>query len=162
MRHRCGRSIISSFGLALLCSAAVVQAASEHAASLEERVKGAEKVVVATAQSVNARWDENSYGDRLIVSRIALKVEEVLKGSVDPSLSLDLDGGTLDGLTLRVSDLPSVQPGERAVFFLDRATAAYRPHLRGQGILKLDDQNAVHGSSVRLDDIRRIARANGK
>jgi hypothetical protein len=49
-------------------------------------------------------------------------------------------------------------PGERAVFFLDRMSdGTFQPHLRGQGILKLDDQNFVKGTSLSLDEIRRVA-----
>jgi hypothetical protein len=59
---------------------------------------------------------------------------------------------------LRVSSLPTLTPGERAVFFLDRMSdGTFQPHLRGQGILKLDDQNFVKGTSLSLDEIRRVA-----
>ena len=47
---------------------------------------------------------------------------------------MDIEGGSLDGFTLRVSDLPALQPGDRAVFFLDETdTPVYQPHLRGKG-----------------------------
>jgi hypothetical protein len=73
---------------------------------------------------------------------------------------MDLEGGTLDGFTLRVSDLPAIQPGERAVFFLDQNESGITtPHLRGQGILKLDDNNFVTGSGLRVEDIRNAAHA---
>jgi hypothetical protein len=72
---------------------------------------------------------------------------------------VDLDGGTLDGLTLRVSDLQSLEPGDRAVFFLDdTGGGALLPHLRGQGILELDNTDTVKGSSLHLDQIRGMAR----
>jgi hypothetical protein len=54
-----------------------------------------------------------------------------------------------------VSDLPSLDVGERAVFFLDEtASGGHRPHLRGLGILKLDDAGRVRGTNLTLDDIR--------
>lgn len=103
---------------------------------------------------------ENTYGDRLIVSRVLLDVEETLRGSVTGNaLWMDLEGGTVDGITLRVSDLPELKAGERAVFFLDQGVnGVATPHLRGQGILKLGKDNVVSGSSLRLDDIRSLAR----
>jgi len=60
-----------------------------------------------------------------------------------------------------VSDLPSLAPGEQAVFFLDRTATSseFIPHLRGLGILKLDPDGTVQGSSLRLADIRRMAQA---
>jgi len=36
------------------------------------------------------------------------------------------------------------------------------PHLKGLGILKLETNNQVRGSSLRLDDIRRMAQGAGK
>ena len=137
-------------------------ASSGHIASLDERIEGAQKVVIAKARSVNAQWRENSYGDRLIVSTVLLDVEETLKGPAGSNaIWMDVEGGTLDGFTLRVSDMPTVEPGERGVFFLDSDAGGVinTPHLRGQGILKLDDTNVVTGSSLRVEDIRNAARA---
>jgi len=129
-------------------------------ATLDERVAGAQRVVVATTRAVHSEWRENSHGDRLIVSRVQLAVIETLKGASESSLWLEVEGGTLDGYTLRVSSLPLMQEGERAVFFLDRGQgAANVPHLRGQGILFLDDNNQVRNSSLRLTEIRNRARA---
>jgi len=146
--------------VSVMASAVVSAASNGRIATLDERIAGAQRVVVASARSVDARWRENSYGDRLIVSRVLLDVEETLKGSATTNaIWMDLEGGTLDGFTLRVSDLPDLRPGERAVFFLDQGeNGVAMPHLRGQGILKLDQGNAVTGSSLRLDVIRTLAR----
>jgi hypothetical protein len=146
---------------ACLIASGVVSAASNgRIATLDERITGAQRVVVASARSVDARWRENTYGDRVIVSRVLLDVEETLKGSASGNaIWMDLEGGTLDGFTLRVSDLPDLAAGERAVFFLDQGENGVAiPHLRGQGILKLDRDNVVTGSSLRLDAIRTLAR----
>jgi hypothetical protein len=71
-------------------------------------------------------------------------------------LSLDVEGGTVNGLTMRVSDLPSVSVGDRGVFFVTRSKAgANVPHLRHLGIVKLDASNLVRGTTVTLDDIKR-------
>ena len=149
---RVGRRSLD-FGRALLA----------QVATLDERVSGAERVVVATARSVSSEWRENSHGDRIIVSRVQLEVEETLKGSADRTMWLEVEGGTLDGLTLRVSSLPLIEGGERAVFFIDRGAGSGNvPHLRGQGILFLDEQDVVRDSSLRLTDIRIRARAAGR
>jgi len=144
----------------VMTSAGVLTASNGRIATLDERIAGAQKVVVASARSVDAGWRENTYGDRLIVSRVVLDVEETLKGTASNGpIWMELEGGTLDGVTLRVSDLPDLQPGERAVFFLDQGDNGFSiPHLRGQGILKLDKDNLVTGSSLRLDAIRTLAR----
>jgi hypothetical protein len=144
----------------VIASAVVGAASNGRIATLDERIAGAQRVVVASARSIDAGWRENTYGDRVIVSRVLLDVEETLKGSATSNaIWMDLEGGTLDGFTLRVSDLPDLRPGERAVFFLDQGeNGVATPHLRGQGILKLGRDNVVTGSSLRLDAIRTLAR----
>jgi len=155
--------LIGALALLAPLSAGTVSIAASggHIATLDERIDGSQKVVVAKARNVNASWRENTFGDRVIVSRVLLDVEETLKGpATSNAIWMDVEGGTLDGFTLRVSDLPSIEPGSRAVFFLDQNDSGVTtPHLRGQGILTLDDNNFVAGSSLRVDDIRNAARA---
>jgi len=149
----------------VMCSGVAMPADSGQVATLDERIAGAERVVVATAKTVTPEWRENRHGDRLIVSRIQLEIEEPLKGGGTTAdvVWMEMDGGTLDGLTLRVSTLPLIQRGERAVFFLDQISrGVFSPHLRGQGILSLDDYDLVRGSSLRLDEIRTRARVLAK
>jgi hypothetical protein len=136
-------------------TSAVISASERQVATLDERIDGAARVVVATARTVTGSWRENSHGDRIIVSRVLLDVEETLKGAEAATAWLDVDGGTLDGLTLQVSSLPDVRPGERAVFFLAApAGNVHTPFLRGQGILKLEDDGLVRGTSLHLNEIR--------
>jgi len=47
---------------------------------IQERARGAERVVVATVAETSARYERNEYGDDLIVTRARLAVEEVVKG----------------------------------------------------------------------------------
>ena len=54
----------------------------------------------------------------LIVSKVWLGVSEVVRGSSISSVSVDIEGGTLGGMTMRVSDLPEMKPGARALFLL--------------------------------------------
>jgi hypothetical protein len=87
-------------------------------------------------------------------------IEDNLKGaSREAMLSVDVEGGTVGDLTLEVSDMPSVRQGERAVFFLRRSAGGkHVPHLRGQGIIKLQSDDKVHGTSLTLDAIRSMVR----
>jgi len=155
-RRTCAITVAALFG-----ASSFVFASDPRVVPLEERIQGTDVVVVATPSSVRANWQENAFGDRLIVSRYVLQVHETLKGMPSQAVSVDLEGGTLDGFTMRVSSLPSLAPGERAVFFLDGANngGAYHAHLKGLGILKLDDQDVVRGSSLTLGEIRRSAAA---
>jgi hypothetical protein len=156
-----GRSGIGIVTACLLSFAGAQPAAAQRFATLEERAAGAQEVVVATARAVNAEWRTNRFGDRLVVSRVELEVVERLKGNSGRTVWMEIDGGTVDGMTLQVSSLPRIVPGERAIFFLDSADrGTFVPHLRGQGILFLDDHDVIRGSSLRLDEIR--ARVRGQ
>jgi hypothetical protein len=151
-------------GLVLAGVAAIAPAlyASGQPVAIQERARGAAKIVVATVAATNARYERNEFGDELIVTHAQLAVEEAIKGSGE-DVTLALEGGTVDGITLRVSDLPALAKGERAVFFLKAGrNGEAEPHLRGQGILKLDDRNRVRGSELTLDDVRRMARPESR
>ena len=140
-------------------------AAGTEPVPIAERAKGAERVVLARVTAVEATRETNEFGDSLIVSHVQLQVEESLKGNHESSVTVDVLGGTVGDLTLEVSSLPRMTKGERAVFFLTRnpRSGRYEPHLRGQGILKLDESDKVRGSSLDLPTIREITRgAAGK
>jgi hypothetical protein len=116
--------------------------------------------VVGTVIDAASTFATSAFGDQLIVTNAVIKIEETIKGPYAESLSVTVDGGTVGDLTLRVSDMPSLGRGDRAVFFLDEGPAgAHVPNGRGHGVLKLDSKNRVPDSDLTLDDIRRRARA---
>lgn len=132
--------------------------AQETAVSLVDRARGAERVVVGQVASVQPVWQVNEFGDRLIVSVVRVTVDETLKGETQPTVDVEVEGGTIGDVTLRVSDQVPVAAGERAVFYLKRnPRGRFSPHLRGQGLLKLDRAGRVPGSNLTLDTIRRDA-----
>jgi hypothetical protein len=101
-------------------------------------------------------WQVNEFGDRLIVSVLRVVVNETLKGQAAPTVDVEVEGGTIGDITLRVSDQTQLFTGDRAVFYLRRdARGAFVPYLRGQGILTLDPSNRVSGSSLTLEEVRR-------
>ena len=117
---------------------------------------------LGTAQEVAVPL-ANEHGDRLIVSVLRVTREETLKGSPAQTLEVEVEGGTIGDLTLRVSDLPVFVPGDRAVFYVRRnAHKRLVPYLRGQGLLKLDRSNRVPASSLSLDEIRRTVGRAGR
>jgi hypothetical protein len=145
--------------LAVCLSASPIAAHIGPPVDIPTRAKGAEQVIVATVVDVETAMDVSVNGDQLIVSHALLQVEETMKGGPAASVQLMVEGGTFGGLTLRVSDMPTIEVGERAVFFVDRTPAATRQlHRRGLGMLKLDTQNRVPGTSLSLDDIREMVR----
>lgn len=123
--------------------------------SLADRARGAGRVVVAQVVDVQSRFGTNRFGDQLILSTVVLDVEETLKGPAGRTLNVEIEGGTVGGLTLKVSDLPSFRSGDRAMFFLDAAGATLVPHNRGLGLLKVSQTGLIEGSTVSLDQAKR-------
>lgn len=157
---------LAPLGLAVaLLTGAAAPALGQDAVAvpLAERARGAERVVVGRVDAVSPIWQTNEFGDRLIVSILRVTVTETLKGQRQPSLDVEIEGGTVGDVTLRVSDQDPVVPGERAVFYLRRnARGRLTPHLRGQGLLKLDRTDRVPGSSLTLETIRRETAAGSR
>lgn len=139
--------------------AARAAASSAVSVSIPDRVRGSDQVVVATVSDSRASYETNEFGDRLIVSHVRLQVNERLKGEPANSVDVDVEGGTVGDVTMDVSSLPRVSRGDRAVFFLERNTRTGRlvPHLQGQGILMLDANDRVKGTSIDLNTIRALA-----
>jgi hypothetical protein len=135
-----------------------LQAQLNRDVPLPERAKGAARIVVAIVTDTISRYERNQFGDELIVTRAYLKVEEAVKGSTE-AVTLVIEGGTVDGITMRTSSLPALAKGERALFFLTPGqNGEYRPHLRGQGILKLDAKGTVRGQRLTLDEVKKQIR----
>ena len=125
----------------LLGSGVAAAASQATPVPLAERARGAERIVVGRVASVAPAWQVNEFGDRLIVSVVHLVISETLKGQALPTVDVEVEGGTI---------------GELTVFYLKRtARGTFVPHLRGEGLLKLDTSNRVPGSSLTLEQIRR-------
>jgi len=109
-----------------------------EAPPLEQRLQGAQRVVVGAVERVSAAFGRSEHGDSLILSTVLVRVRESLRGERSGALSFVLEGGTVGAVTLRVSDLPALAPGDHGLFAL-RADRAGRlvPNRRGLGVLLL-------------------------
>jgi hypothetical protein len=147
-----------------LCAVAVLEADSSLSVNVQTRAKGAERVVVAAVENVQPIYAKNEFGDDLIVTRTLVRISEVMKGkdiAAGEAMDVDVEGGTVGDITLRVSDMPSVARGEKAILFLTRSkNGRLVPHMRGLGILKLDKSGRVQGTDVTLDELRPLLRGN--
>ena len=146
--------------LAAVVASTAALSASGHKVPMGTRAKGAQTVVVGTVIQVTSAFEQNEFGDRLIVSHVLLRVEEALKGQAPQVVALDVEGGTVGGVTLKVSDMDAVNTGERGVFFLTKSRSGVNvPHLRGNGIVKLDSNNRVKDDDGEtLADVRQQVR----
>jgi hypothetical protein len=142
----------------LVCSVAclsVTPAYAQRQVPHGERARGAEQVVVGRVSSVTAVWRTNDFGDRLITSIVHVIVDETLKGASQRSVDVEVEGGTIGDLSLRVSDLDTFAPGERALFYLEHSRrGTLVPHLRGLGLQKIDQSDRIRGTSTTLDQVR--------
>ena len=145
-----------------LLAGATAAAAAQDAVPvpLDERSRGAERIIVGRVAAVAPEWQVNEFGDRLIVSIVRVAISETIKGPSEPTTDVRVEGGTIGDLTLRVSDQEPLAQGDRAVFYLRRTVrGGFVPHLRGQGVLKLDASDRVPGTSLTLAIVRREAAA---
>ena len=149
----------SWLAVAMVCiSASSVRAEVGTPTDLAAQSRGAGRIVVARISDVHSAFATNRFGDQLIVSNAVLEVLETLKGAPQAVTMVTVEGGTVGDLTLRVSDMQGLKAGERAVFFLDADGSGHVPHGRGHGILKLDDDDHVKGSTLTLDDVKTAVR----
>lgn len=153
-------TLTAVLGIALFPALAAAQRLNVPAA---ERASGAERVLVGHVLSVTPVWRDNDFGDHLIISIAHIAVDETLKGPSQSAVDVEIEGGTIGTLTLRVSDLEPFVPGDRAVFYLQHnRRGSLVPHRRGLGLQKLDRDGRVAGSAVTLDQVRRDVRAGGR
>ncbi len=128
---------------------------------IQNALANAHSVVVATPRSVQSAWQENEFGDRIIQSAVLLEVSETIKGRPERSRWMEMEGGTVDGVTLEVSGEPEVKMNSRALFILQNGRPNVDRAVPGEeSVLELDEQDNVRGTSIRLDDIRRHVRGN--
>ena len=146
-------------GAIVLALTSQLMAATVRPVDIPERVKGADRMIVGRVTDIRTSMIRNEFGDVIIMSETLLTVEETLKRQPAALVVVDVPGGTYGGYTQRWSSLPEVKRGDRAVFFMKRnGQGRYEPHLRGQGILALDEDDRVKGSSLSLEMIRTMAR----
>jgi len=158
------KRLITAGAMTAVLFTTLVSASQSPNVDIPARARGADRVVVGTVVSVQAAFEKNEFGDELIVSHAVVEVDQNLKGNAPTAfVDVDVEGGTVGVITLKVSDLPSVDRGERAVFFLKRrgGSDVHVPHLRGLGILKLNANDVVTDSSLTLEQIRAMVRGNG-
>jgi hypothetical protein len=146
-----------AFALSLCAVAPAVIVASDSPTSLGATITAAPRAIVGHVTSVQSHFGSNKFGDQLILSRVNIVVDEVLKGDAVGGLQLEVEGGTVGDLTLDVSDMPKVKNGDRAVFLVSAGpNGTFEPFGRGRGILHLDAGDRVKGRTMTLDEIRRL------
>ncbi len=112
----------SAAALLLLLAAAPPAAALGRKLSLDEIVRQGKTVVVGTVTCASVRWGE---GKKMIWTDYDVSVEETWKGSPGRVVTLSFAGGTLDGRTIVVTDVPRLEVGATYVLSLHDLARLY-------------------------------------
>ena len=161
MRSKCVPPALSIAAVATVVATMTIPIGAEPrtAADVKAAVQKAKFTLVGTVTDTQASRRKSQWGDEIIVTRAVLRTDEALKGTPPSWVPIDLEGGTIDGITMEASHTPLMARGERAVFLVDQlADGRFIAHERGAGILKLRPDDRVQDSALTLNDIRALVR----
>jgi len=136
--------------LPLICIAA--QATLVPALSLEGLVDQSEIIVHGRVTSSWAAWDS---GHKYIWTHYQIEVLDPVRGNPGASVVASEPGGSLDGVTMRISGAPDYAVGEEAIVFLYRTPIGYlRDTGYGQGKYTVTQHSRVHANVNGFDLLR--------
>lgn len=105
-------------------------------------------IATGTITSVETRWDDAGTGIETVVS---VSVGETLAGSLPDDPVLVVPGGTVDGITQWVEDVPAFLPGENVGLFLkELPDGTYQPVGLSQGVVPLAGGSAAKAGATGL------------
>ena len=128
--------------LPLICVAA--QATLVPALSLEGLVDQSEIIAHGRVISSWAAWDS---GHKYIWTHYRIEVLDPIRSNPGDSVVVSEPGGSLDGVTMRISGAPDYAVGEEAIVFLYRTPIGYlRATGYGQGKYTVTPHKRVHAN----------------
>ena len=113
---------IAAFGVV----ATQARATSVIAPDFDSLVKGADYVVRAVVKSVTCEYRTTPRG-QAIFTKVELQVLETIIGTPPSPLVLELLGGTVDGVTLRVDGTPPFHVGDEDILFVQNNGHQFYP-----------------------------------
>lgn len=116
--------------LVILFMATSAYATTVQRLGLEDLVKRAHTIVVGKVTNSRTYWTPDR---KLILTNYTIQIDESMKGATSKTLEVTTIGGKVGDVELHVSGMPSFQPGESAVVFIEQS-AGYQVVLGlGQG-----------------------------
>lgn len=103
-----------------------VWATSVIAPRFETLVDRAELIFTGQVAGQRAEWRSNG-GQRSIVTLVTFAVRQIHKGRAESTVTLQFLGGSVDGVTLEVADVPKFKIGERVILFIEGNGSAVSP-----------------------------------
>ncbi len=110
----------------------------DDAAALDSRIEGSEAVFRGKVESKRSYYLRRSNGSEIIVTRYKLSLDETFKGRPPVDREVVIEGGTVNGITLTVSDMPVLNPGEELIVLGDETPDGFTPRDRSGGILRIE------------------------
>ncbi|WP_292382936.1 PKD domain-containing protein [Methanoculleus sp. UBA430] len=105
-------------------------------------------IATGTVTSVESRWDGTGMAIETVVS---FSVDRTLAGQLQNDTVLVVPGGTVDGITQWVEDVPIFFPGENVGLFLrERPDGSYQPVGLSQGVVPLAGTSAAKAREAGL------------
>ncbi|MDQ6911777.1 MAG: hypothetical protein M3119_02405 [Verrucomicrobiota bacterium] len=94
--------------------------------SFDELVGQAEVIFQGTVSDVKSQWTGEG-AERHIVTYVTLQIEEAIKGDPGATYTMRMLGGTVDGTTMEVSDVPKFKVGDRDILFVEHNGTQFVP-----------------------------------
>ena len=109
-------------GVGLLGFAPAVEATTVKQLSLEQLVRGSQRIILGRCVSQETYWNKTR---TRILTATRFAVTEDLKGDSREVATVVTVGGTLDGLTQVVSGTPKFKENEEVLLFLEAGKGSY-------------------------------------
>ena len=112
--------------VALLLAVSPARATTVIAPDFDSLVSGADYVVRAVVKSVASESRMAPQG-RAIFTKVELQVVATITGTPPQALVLQLLGGTVDGVTMRVEGVPQIHVGGEGILFVQDNRIEFYP-----------------------------------
>ena len=150
------------FALAWLVAVGPARATTVIAPDFAQLVGQADYIVRATVKSVSAEFRTTPQG-RAIFTKVELQLLETITGTPPQPLVLELLGGTVGDVTMRVEGVPLFHVGDEDILFVQANGRQFYPLvgiMHGKYPVKRDPQTGgtivTRSNGVPLHDVREV------
>ena len=142
------------FALLSMVFIATIAFAMEVPVTLEQLTHDSDRIIRGRVMSISSHKGANEFGDELIFTDVVVRADEALKGDRS-QLKLTVEGGTVGGVTLAVSDSPQFRVGEEIVIFAKKDVSTFRPTYRSQSKYTVSADGTVHPKGMPYDEFKK-------
>ena len=145
-------------------NSALPENASDTAREVLSRANNSDLVVSGIVEEASSRLETNAFGDKIIMTKVKTSVSEWFKGSSNKNIEVEMMGGTVDGITMSVSEHPTpLKKGEYAILYLSKKGDGYTlssqvetDHGEEDSVIKLKRDGRSDDDQFTIDQIRSV------